>query len=161
MALRASGSTLATAESCTGGAVAAALTAIAGSSDYFPGGIVSYSNAVKEELLGVPGAILESVGPVSPQCAEAMAAGARARVSADFGLATTGIAGPSGAEEGKPVGLVYIAVAGPGGVAHERHLFGGNRAAVIDASTKAALRYVLEVIGAPRPVVDAEQSGPN
>lgn len=154
-ALRSSRSKLATAESCTGGAIAAALTAIAGSSDYFPGGIVSYSNAVKEQLLGVPGAILASVGPVSPECAEAMAEGARARVGAEYGLATTGIAGPGGAEEGKPVGLVYIAVAGPTGVIHERHLFKGTRAAVIDASAEAALRLALAVIGAPQQVAGA------
>lgn len=151
-ALRESGRTLATAESCTGGAVAASLTAIAGSSDYFPGGIVSYSNAVKERLLGVPKAILDSVGPVSPECAEAMAKGARVRIDTDFGLSTTGIAGPGGAEEGKEVGLVYIAIAGPGGVTHERHQYRGRRAEVIDAATKAALRYALAVISAPHRV---------
>lgn len=142
-ALRASDRTLATAESCTGGAVAAAITAVAGSSDYFPGGIVSYSNTVKEELLGVSRAILETVGPVSVECAVAMATGARERLRTDLGLSTTGIAGPGGAEEGKPVGLVYIAVAGPAKVVHERHEFNGDRAKVIVDATRAALRLLL------------------
>lgn len=144
--LRANSQTIATAESCTGGAIAAALTAIAGSSDYFPGGIISYSNAVKHELLDVAQVLLNAAGPVSWECAEAMAVGARARLGSDFAVATTGIAGPGGAEPGKPVGLVYVAVAGPNRVLHERHHFAGDRAGVIAAATMAALRLTLAVV---------------
>lgn len=142
-ALRARGLTIATAESCTGGALAAALTAVAGSSDYFPGGVVAYSNRVKHTLLGVPWEILNGDGAVSAACASALARGARERLGVDLALATTGIAGPSGAEPGKPVGLVYLALAHARGVECRRHRFGGDRAAVIAAATQAALTLAL------------------
>ena len=141
--LRACGLTLATAESCTGGALAAALTAVAGSSDYFPGGVVSYSRDAKRELLGVPATLLESAGPVSEECALAMARGARRALAADLALATTGIAGPGGAEPGKPVGLVYIALANATEVECHRFVFIGDRAAVIEAATRQALTVAL------------------
>lgn len=105
------GLTLATAESCTGGLMAQMITALAGVSPYFPGGVVSYSNAAKEVVLGVPSSLLEQHGAVSPEVAEAMAAGVRHRLGADLGLSATGIAGPSGGTPEKPVGLVYLGLA--------------------------------------------------
>jgi nicotinamide-nucleotide amidase len=138
-ALRARGLTIATGESCTGGAVAAALAAIPGASDYLAGGVVAYSVAVKEALLGVPATIVAGEGVVSAACALAMARGARDACGADLGLATTGIAGPGGAEPGKPVGLVHLALAWAGGESHQHTIYPGDRAAVIAAATRDAL----------------------
>src|SRR3954453_16031802 len=131
--------TITTAESCTGGAIAAVITAIPGASDYFPGSIVAYSAAVKAALLGVPQAIIDGEGVVSEACALAMACGARTACSSDLALATPGIAGPGGAEPGKPVGLVYIALAWDAGTSCRRPIFPGERAAVIAAATRVAL----------------------
>ena len=116
-ALRAAGLKLATAESCTGGLIAAACTAIAGSSDWFERGFVTYSNQAKTEMLGVPAALIAAHGAVSAEVAQAMAEGALAHSKADLAVAVTGIAGPGGATPGKPVGTVWIAVArrGDGG----------------------------------------------
>ena len=142
--LRSRGLTLATAESCTGGLVAHRITSVPGSSDYFLGGVVSYSNELKESLLGVPASILQGRGAVSRECALAMAAGVRERTGASVGLATTGIAGPAGGTARKPVGLVYVACATPwGSVAAEFH-FPGDRGSNIRASAEAALNLVLE-----------------
>lgn len=113
--LLAAGKTMVTAESCTGGSVAAALTANAGSSAYFLGGIVSYSNEIKQSQLGVQAQTLADHGAVSEQTVLEMAAGARARLGADYAIATSGIAGPGGGTETKPVGTIWIAIAGPGG----------------------------------------------
>ena len=135
--------TVATAESCTGGNVAARLTAIAGASDYVLGGIVSYSNDAKANLLGVSAEILATRGAVSVECARAMAEGARRAFGADFGISTTGIAGPGGATARKPVGLVYIALATLDGVESEQFHFPGDRATVIAAATDAALLLLL------------------
>lgn len=135
--------TVATAESCTGGGVAAALTSLAGSSDYVMGGIVSYSNAAKASLLGVPQEILDTRGAVSPECARAMAEGARRALGTDLAVSTTGIAGPGGGTARKPVGLVYIAVAGREGVTAAEHHFTGDRATVTSAATEAALAMLL------------------
>ena len=110
---------LATAESCTGGSVAARITALAGASDYFAGGIVAYANEAKAHLLGVSQETLATRGAVSAECAREMAEGARRAFGTDFAVATTGIAGPGGATARKPVGLVYIALAGPEGVVAE------------------------------------------
>lgn len=143
---RRAGLTLATAESCTGGAIAAALTEIAGSSDVFERGFVTYSNPAKIELLGVPAALLERTGPgaVSQEVAAAMAEGALARSHAQIAVSVTGIAGPGGATPTKPVGLVYIGCARRGGKpAVERHVFAGDRAAVRAASVKRALELLL------------------
>ena len=114
-AARARGATIATAESCTAGLVAARLTDIAGSSDVVLGGIVAYANDVKHALLGVPGALLERHGAVSAECAEAMARGALAATGATVSISTTGIAGPGGGSAEKPVGLVYLHCASPWG----------------------------------------------
>ena len=124
---RAAGKTLATAESCTGGLLGALLTAVPGSSDVYRGGVISYCNAVKHGLLGVAEALLEEYGAVSWQVAEAMAEGACRAAQADFGVSTTGLAGPDGDGSGKPVGLVYVGCAGPKGVTHrELHLTGSR-----------------------------------
>ncbi len=145
-ALRARGWTLATAESCTGGLLGDVLTDVAGSSDVYLGGIIAYSNAVKQAHLGVPEAVLSSVGAVSAATAQAMAAGAQARLQATVALATTGIAGPGGATPGKPVGLVYLGLALPEAVSSERHLWSGDRRGNKVASVERALRWLLEQI---------------
>ena len=113
--LRRRGQSLAVAESCTGGGLGAELTAVPGSSDVLLGGVIAYSNAVKSKVLGVPEALLEQVGAVSDPVAEAMAEGVRRLTGSDWSLAITGIAGPGGGTESKPVGLVHLAVAGPDG----------------------------------------------
>ncbi|TBR23446.1 competence/damage-inducible protein A [bacterium] len=124
------GWTLATAESCTGGLIAAQLTEVPGSSAAFRGGAVAYSNALKESLLGVPAGVLARSGAVSEETARAMAAGARQRLGADAALAVTGIAGPSGGTKAKPVGLVYIAASVPGRTEVVRRVFPGDRGQV-------------------------------
>jgi nicotinamide-nucleotide amidase len=106
--------TVAVAESCTGGLLAARLTELAGSSDYFKGGVVAYSNEVKIDQAGVPSELIERHGAVSQEVAEALAEGARSRLEADVGVGVTGVAGPGGGTESKPVGLVWLSVAGPG-----------------------------------------------
>jgi nicotinamide-nucleotide amidase len=146
------GVTVALAESCTGGLVADAITDIAGSSGYFAGGVVSYSNEAKEQLLDVPGAVLEAHGAVSAQVARAMAEGARSRFAADVAASVTGIAGPDGGSDAKPVGLTYIAVADADGVDVRRHLWSGDRLANKVSSAAAVLELLLERIGAPAAV---------
>jgi nicotinamide-nucleotide amidase len=139
--LEARGITLATAESCTGGLIAAALTAIAGSSAVVQAGFVTYSNAAKTAMVGVPEGVLAAFGAVSEPVARLMADGARARSGATLALSCTGIAGPGGATPGKPVGLVFIGCARRGGATVvERHVFPGDRAAVRAATVAAALR---------------------
>jgi nicotinamide-nucleotide amidase len=137
------GLTLATAESCTGGLIAAALTAIAGSSSVVMAGFVTYSNAAKMRMLGVQADSLAAHGAVSEQVARAMAEGALARAEVDLALSCTGIAGPGGATPGKPVGLVFIGCARRGGATVvERHVFPGDRAAVRAATVAAAFAMV-------------------
>jgi PncC family amidohydrolase len=133
------GLTIATAESCTGGNVAGRLTSIAGSSDYVLGGIVAYSNQAKQSLLEVSAETLSTRGAVSAECAREMAEGARRAFDADFAVSTTGIAGPGGATQRKPVGLVYVALAGPDGTTTEEFHFPGGRTVVTQAATEAAL----------------------
>ena len=106
--------------------------------------VLSYSNDAKRELLGVPATVLESAGAVSEECALAMARGARRALGADLALATTGLAGPGGAEPGKPVGLVYIALADGAGEECQRFVYMGDRAAVIEAATRQALTLALQ-----------------
>ncbi|MCC6900847.1 MAG: CinA family protein [Polyangiaceae bacterium] len=136
---------LATAESCTGGWVAAAVTAIAGSSDWFDRGFVTYSNEAKEEVLGVKAETIRTHGAVSEATAREMATGALARSRAGFALAVTGVAGPTGGTPGKPVGTVCFAWAAPGGRLESatRH-FDGDREQVRRQSVIAALQGVLE-----------------
>ena len=142
---RKAGLKLATAESCTGGMVAAALTDIAGSSDVVERGFVTYSNEAKTELLGVPASMIAAHGAVSAQVASAMVQGALARAPVDVAVSVTGIAGPGGATKGKPVGLVYFAVARKGDEARvERHNYQGERAAIRSAATERALELLLE-----------------
>jgi PncC family amidohydrolase len=138
--------TLATAESCTGGLIGHLLTSVPGSSEYYIGGVIAYSNRVKQALLGVPEQVLRSVGAVSRECAEAMAKGARERFATDYAVATTGIAGPGGGTATKPVGLVYVACAGPHGVVVEEHRFTGDRWQNIELSAEAALRLLLDQV---------------
>ncbi|WP_419898048.1 CinA family protein [Roseomonas sp. USHLN139] len=138
--LAAEGLTVATAESCTGGLVAAALTAIPGSSASVLAGFVTYSNEAKERMVGVPRALLEAHGAVSAEVARAMAEGALRESGAALAVSTTGIAGPGGAVPGKPVGLVYLAAARRGRPTQvQRHVFPGDRAAVRAATVVAAL----------------------
>lgn len=134
-----SGQTLATAESCTGGMVGAALTGVSGSSEPYMGGVISYSNHVKEAMVGVPHELLIEHGAVSEPVARAMAEGVRERFSTDWGLGVTGIAGPSGGTEEKPVGLVHWAVAGPTGVVAQHRVFPGDRAIVRQWSCNVVL----------------------
>ena len=135
--------TLATAESCTGGLIGQRVTAVSGSSAYYAGGVISYSNAVKTAMLGVPAAMLEKHGAVSEPVAQAMAAGVLARLNADVALSTTGIAGPTGGSPDKPVGLVFIglAIKGKSPIAFEHH-FEGNRETVRMAASQAALEML-------------------
>lgn len=138
--LRARGQRLATAESCTGGLIAAACTAVAGSSDWFERGYVTYSNAAKTESLGVPAALIEGQGAVSEAVVRAMASGALDHAHADWSLAVTGIAGPGGAVPGKPVGTVWLALAGPGRAPEAWRLqLDGDRTAVRRQTVQAAL----------------------
>lgn len=143
-ALEARGQTLATAESCTGGLIAAALTAIAGSSSVVMAGYVTYSNAAKVRMVGVAESSLAAHGAVSEAVAREMAEGALARTEVDTALSCTGIAGPGGATPGKPVGLVFIGCARRGApTVVERHVFPGDRAAVRAATVAAALRLAM------------------
>lgn len=138
--------TIATAESCTGGHVSSRITNIAGSSAYFQGGVVSYTNAVKASMLDVPESILENPGAVSEECARAMAEGARKRLGATIAVSVTGIAGPGGGTARKPVGLVYIGIADPDDTMVERHHFRGDRAAVMNAAASRALDLLVEQV---------------
>ena len=140
--LQSSGLWLATAESCTGGLIAAALTEVPGSSNCFGYGLVTYSNRAKEQLLQVPPQVLQQYGAVSAETACAMAAGVRELAAADLGLSVTGIAGPGGATMQKPVGLVYLALATPKAVLEEGHNFAGNRQQVRAQTLQAALQMV-------------------
>ena len=134
---------LATAESCTGGLLAAACTSVAGSSDWFERGFVTYSNAAKTELLGVDAALIAAHGAVSEEVARAMAAGAFAMAPVQIAVAITGIAGPGGATPGKPVGTVWIAIATPQGVAAERLQLEGGRAAVRGQTVTTVLQRLI------------------
>lgn len=141
-----SGRTLATAESLTGGLLGAAVTDVAGSSAAYRGGVVAYATDRKQALLGVDHDLLARLGPVCAEVAESMAAGARAALVADLGVATTGVAGPE-PQDGHAPGDVYVAVAGPDGVGRTRRLdLPGSRAAVRTATVEAALELVLDLL---------------
>ena len=138
---------LATAESCTGGLIGYVLTEISGSSAYYVGGLISYSNDLKERHLGVDAATLEKHGAVSAQTCVAMAHGARERYDADVGIAVTGIAGPDGGTETKPVGLTYVGVADAQGTDVRRFIWTGDRHVNKVRSAEAALKLLRERLG--------------
>ncbi|MDQ3614853.1 MAG: CinA family protein [Chloroflexota bacterium] len=137
---------MATAESCTGGLVVARLTSIPGSSGYMKGGIVAYANDAKERMLGVPRETLANPGAVSAECAIAMAEGGRHRFGATWAISTTGIAGPDGGTDRKPVGLVYIGLAGSDGTTVERHVFPGDRQVIVTAACDRALAMLVDTV---------------
>ena len=136
-----------TAESCTGGLIAKTFTDLAGSSDWFECGFVTYSNAAKSEMLGVPPSVIEDYGAVSEAVANAMATGALRHSEADFAIAVTGVAGPGGGSAEKPVGTVWIAVASAGQMEAQCHQFDGDRAAVREATLVAGLDKLIERVG--------------
>ena len=138
------GKTLVTAESCTGGGIGAALTAVPGSSKVYKGGIISYTNWVKHHLLGVDEALLEKVGAVSAPVAEAMARGAKETLQADVAVSVTGLAGPGGDEFGNPVGTVFIGYCDESVCLSRHFCFSGDREAVRQSAIREALRLVLE-----------------
>jgi nicotinamide-nucleotide amidase len=144
--LRERGLTLATAESCTGGLVGARLTDVPGSSDVYVGGVVAYSNEVKERALGVAAATIAEHGAVSSETALAMARGARDALAADVAVAVTGVAGPGGGTEEKPVGLVHVAVVGPMGEREARLDFPGDRETIRVRAVTAALHLVRRLV---------------
>ncbi|HRF60295.1 MAG TPA: competence/damage-inducible protein A [Fimbriimonadaceae bacterium] len=131
--------TAAVAESCTGGLLGGRLTAVPGSSEVFLGGVIAYANAVKERMLGVPRSILDTDGAVSERCAAAMATGAREAFNSDYALSITGIAGPDGGSDAKPVGLVYLGIATPTGVTVHEQKFRGRRETIRDRAAQYAL----------------------
>jgi nicotinamide-nucleotide amidase len=145
-ALHDKGLLLCTAESCTGGGVAQAVTEIAGSSDWFERGFITYSNASKADLLDVPAALIAQLGAVSEEVALAMAQGALANSNAQVALSTTGIAGPTGAVPGKPVGTVCFAWSMAGKTLTERLVFAGDRQAVREQSVAHALQGLLRFL---------------
>ena len=140
--LRERGLTLSTAESCTGGLLAARLTEVPGSSAFFERGLVTYSNRAKTDLLGVEASLIDSVGAVSEDVARAMAAGVRSTSGADVGVAITGIAGPDGGSAEKPVGLVFIGLDGAVGTRVRRAQFPGDRDRVRYQASQAALEML-------------------
>jgi PncC family amidohydrolase len=135
---------LAVAESCTGGLAGGRITAVPGSSGYFLGGVVAYHDHVKSSVLGVSASMLRRHGAVSAPVAAAMARGARRALGADVAVAVTGIAGPGGGSAAKPVGLVHVAVCGPGGTRVRRAVFAGDRGRVRDQAADLALILLLE-----------------
>lgn len=142
---RLEGKTLATAESCTGGGIGAALTAIPGSSAVYKGGIISYTNEIKEKLLHVPEELLDQLGAVSGRIAETMAIGARIALQADVAVSVTGLAGPGGDDFGNPVGRVYIGYADENQTLSREFTFSGDRETVRRQATEEALNLILEL----------------
>lgn len=138
------GKTLATAESCTGGGIGAAITAVSGSSAVYKGGIISYQNEIKRDLLGVTESCLREFGPVSSAVAEQMAIGVRKAMQTDVAVSVTGLAGPGGDEYGNPVGTVYIGYADSNCVFSRHFLFEGNRESVRNQAIENALKILLE-----------------
>ncbi len=141
------GMTLAVAESCTGGLLASRITDVPGSSAYFRGGVIAYQNEVKERLLAGPASILSRYGAGSAETAKAMAPAGKDLLASDIAVAITGIAGPGGGSEEKPVGLVYIAVATAEGIHCQRFVWDGDRLANKEQSADAAFKLVLDRLG--------------
>ena len=139
------GKTLVTAESCTGGGIGAALTAVPGSSEVYMGGIISYTDWVKNRFLGVDQALLDRKGAVSAAVAEAMAEGAAKSLDADVAVSVTGLAGPGGDDRGNPVGTVYIGYSCENLTCSRKYLFDGDRESVRSQAVEAALRLILEM----------------
>ncbi len=144
--LRSGGTALAVAESCTGGSLGGRLTTRPGSSRYFEGGVISYSDQAKKDLLGVPSELLSRHGAVSGEVAGAMAEGVRKALHTDFGLSITGVAGPDGGTPAKPVGLVYLGCAGPDGTRVRRSEFYGDRETVRAFAATGALHLLREAL---------------
>ena len=140
------GKTLATAESCTGGMIGAALTAVPGASKVYKGGIISYWSDVKQELLGVDPEDLKNLGPVSAQVAGFMADGARRALHTDYGISVTGLAGPDGDEFGKPVGTVFVGLSTRSKTVARQFRFYGDREDVRNQAARAALEFILEEV---------------
>lgn len=157
-ALVARGETLATAESLTGGMLASRLTDVPGASRSFVGGVVSYATRVKVSVLGVPPGVVEEHGVVSRECAEAMARGVREPLDATWGLATTGVAGPD-EQEGRPVGTVWVAVAGPTVVDSAQLSLAGDRTTIRDAACTGALSLIMGILVGEDPVRTREEWG--
>jgi len=145
--LCANGHRLGVIESCTGGLLAAAITAVPGASAVFVGGLVAYSNEIKASLVGIDEMTLEGFGAVSGECACEMACNGEMVLGADYIVAITGIAGPDGGTEDKPVGTVFIAWSGPAGVELEHHTFDGDRGSVQAQTVTRALAKLLELLG--------------
>lgn len=139
------GKTLVTAESCTGGGIGAAITAVPGSSAVYKGGIISYTNEVKQKLLGINPILLKNLGAVSAPIAEAMAIGARNALRADIAVSVTGLAGPGGDDKGNPVGLVFIGYVDEKRILSRRFVFEGDREEVRSQAVEAALKLILEL----------------
>ncbi|NLU65674.1 CinA family protein [Streptomyces sp. HNM0574] len=153
------GQTLAAAESLTGGLVAAEITSVPGASRVFRGGITAYATDVKRDVLGVDGALLDERGAVDPDVARQMARGVRAALGTDWGVATTGVAGPE-PQDGQPVGTVFVAVAGPDGTAAAQRLrLDGDRAAVRAGSVTGVLEALLGELPGNAAAQDTEQAG--
>ena len=140
--------TVATAESCTGGLVGEAITSVPGSSGYFLGALVTYADEAKTAILDVPPEMLTAQGAVSAQVARAMAEGVRTHLGSSLAVSITGVAGPDGGSEAKPVGLTYVGLAWPGGVDVRKHLFTSDRAGNRMAAAMAALEWLVERAGA-------------
>ena len=143
--VRLQGKTLATAESCTGGGIGAALTQVNGASAVYKGGIISYCNEIKQRLLSVPGELLDKYGAVSAPVAQAMAQGARTALDADIAVSVTGLAGPAGDEFGNPVGTVFIGYADEVRCLSRQFLFSGSRDEVRKKAVDAALKLIMEL----------------
>lgn len=141
---RLEGKTLATAESCTGGGIGAALTAVPGASKVYKGGIISYWSEVKRDLLGVAQDDLDNLGPVSMQVAGSMAEGARKALCTDVAISVTGLAGPDGDEFGRPVGTVFVGFSNGAKTVAKQYRFSGDREAVRQQAARAALELILE-----------------
>ena len=140
------GKTLATAESCTGGMIGAALTAVPGASKVYKGGIISYWSEVKQALLGVDPEDLKNLGPVSAQVAGSMADGARRALHTDYGISVTGLAGPDGDEFGKPVGTVFVGLSTRSKTVARQFRFYGDREDIRNQAARAALEFILEEV---------------